>query len=177
MIVIRKIYLIYFTYRKQSSTFIKNCKKLQYQQSIQANHDTTFLLDWNDTAIQQLGSLSVRFSGVSSFHHPIQIENNSCSLNIEPRDFSNDLIYKYSNQDNICSTSWATSIMRIAEAAVNNTVKFSVDQLFYCIPLEYEKDSICDGIEPKLFVHYLQNIGLVQESDFIDCTSVNNAYR
>ena len=157
--------------------FVENCKKLEYKQLIGDVADVTALLDWSDEDLEVLSELSAHFSGVASHNEPVEITHTHYSLSRQSRTFMDDSLMKYSTKETICSTSWATSVIEVAEAALNNQFELSVDQLLHCLPVEYELESDCVGAEPKTIMSYLSEIGLVRKEDFTDCESLDNQAR
>lgn len=61
---------------------------------------------------------------------------------------------------------------------MNNTVTFSIDQLFQCLPKEEGCDG-CEGLHPKTFISYLMDVGLVEAKAFKNagCESLHKLIR
>ena len=128
-------------------------------------------MDWTDDELEQLGLLSVRFSGISSSFDEIDVNINNYVSPYQTIDFCSSSLFEYSRPDLICSTSWATSIIEIANRLTGKS--YSVNQLLNCLPL-YEEIDKCSGVHPKSLVSYLMEIGLEEEENFIDCKSIDS---
>ena len=127
--------------------------------------------------MERLATLTARFSGSPPSNDPVDISQSDYSLSRKPPVIGQSFINSYSRKDSICATSWATSVIEVAEAALNNMFDLSVDQLIQCLPIEYGLDSECSGIEPKLLISYLNEVGLVRKSDFSGCESIEDKLR
>ena len=127
-------------------------------------------MDWTDDEINQLGDLSVRYSGITYVYDEIRVNTNEYSQPIRDSDYCYDSLYDYSRTTQICSTSWATSIIEIADTITGK--HFSVDQLLQCLPEKEEIDG-CEGVHPKSIASYLFEVGLVEE--FTTCDSIDSS--
>ena len=104
-------------------------------------------MDWSDDDLSSLGDLDIHYSGVSSVYDEVYPEKSEFSVSIPSRSFCTDSLLSYSVPNN-CSTSWATAIVRAAEAAMNDSVKLSVNQVLRCLP-EYAEVDGCRGVHPR----------------------------
>ena len=132
-------------------------------------------MDWTDEELEELANLSVQFSGIASVYDEIEINEREYLKERKAIDFcSSTPLSEYSRLDSICSTSWATSIIEIANRVTGRS--FSVNQLLQCLPV-YEEIDRCKGVHPKAIASYLMEIGLVE--NFTDCSSIDSsiAYR
>ena len=61
--------------RSHLSAFISNCKKYNHRLlKGDMKPDITIFMDWTDDELEQLGFLSVRFSGISSLYDEIGVQ-------------------------------------------------------------------------------------------------------
>ena len=97
--------------------------------------------------------------------------NQSSSIQLNSREFCDNNLSQFSSVRN-CSTSWATSIVRIAEHALNNTIHLSVQQLLQCLPSVYGINA-CQGVNTTSIVQYLAEFGLVEEDQFTSCSTIS----
>ena len=162
------------SYRSNLNTFVTNCKKLQYKQSMNEVADETVLLDWSDGELEELSKSTVRYSGFESSHEPVSINESEFSLTRKIPLFSDSFVNEYSRKEMFCSTSWATSVIEVAEKAVNYQFEFAVEQLMQCLPAYFEMDNGCDGVSPSDLMKYLAEVGLVRKDDFNGCENLNN---
>ena len=125
-------------------------------------------MDWTDEELDQLGLLSIRYSGITSIYDEIDVREKEYSLSRNSTDFCSSSLYRYSRPNSLCSTSWATSIIEIANSLTGKS--YLVNHLLNCLPL-YEEIDKCSGVHPKTIVSYLMDIGLDEE--FIDCKSID----
>ena len=128
-------------------------------------------MDWSDDDLRSLGNLDIHYSGVSSEYEEVHPRIGEYTSTIQSRSFCTDSLFSYSVPNN-CSTSWATAIVRAAEAAMNDSVKLSVNQVLRCLP-EYAEVDGCRGVHPRMIREYLKEVGLVKESEFDTCDNVN----
>ena len=128
-------------------------------------------MDWSDDELNKLGELSVRYSGVSSWYEPIPPKEMEKHIQRKTRIYEDASFHSYNFPEKTCSISWATSLIEVAEAALLNTIQFSVDQLIQCLPKEEGIDG-CEGVHPKTLTTYLIETGLVSKNDFTDCESL-----
>ena len=126
-------------------------------------------MDWSDDELEELGNLSIQYSGVESLHEEVEVTRTTYSVEREVQDFCQGSLMEYSQTNPICSTSWATSIIEIAESITGKL--FSVDQLLQCLSKQENIDG-CQGIHPKTLATYLLKEGLVEMKDFTDCESL-----
>ena len=101
--------------RSHLSAFISNCKKYNHRLlKGDMKPNITIFMDWTDDELEQLGFLSVRFSGISSLYDEIGVRAKEYSFPRKTTSFCSSSLFEYSRSDSICSTSWATSIIEIA---------------------------------------------------------------
>ena len=81
-------------------------------------------MDWSDEEMEQLQNLSVHYSGVTTLYDELSINANQYSLSREFDYYYEKSLKEYSSVEDICSTSWATSIIDVANAVTG--LKFSV---------------------------------------------------
>ena len=161
------------TYSANLDIFCKNYNKLQYKAL--GKPEDFFFMDWSDEELSQLGQLSYQFSGVQSYYLPVDYpQETEFTLSREPREFKDEGLLMYGRKSKPCSTSWATAIVEVAEAAVDKQYTFSVEQLLQCLPIEFDIDDVCSGVEPKTIISYLNEIGLVQKKHFIGCDAIKD---
>ena len=129
------------------------------------------LADWSDSELRALGNLDIDISPCHSFQKINLPLNQSLSIQLNSRDFCNNNLSQFSSFRN-CSTSWATSIVRIAEHTLNNTIHLSVQQLLQCLPAVYGINA-CQGVNTTSIVHYLAEFGLVEEDQFTSCSTIS----
>ena len=153
--------------------FIENCERLQKRQSRKEVADTTVLLDWSDADLKQLGTLTAEFHGNAPHNEPVEVLKPEFFIQRNPRVYPESFINEYSRKESICSTSWATSIIEVAEASLNNQYELSVNQLIQCLPTYFDMENSCNGFEPSLIRTYLKEVGLVQNNDFVNCDSLD----
>ena len=153
--------------------FIENCERLEKRKSRNEVADVTALLDWSNAELEQLSSLTAEYHGNAPYYEPVEVSKLEFSLERSSRVYPESFVKEYSRKESICSTSWATSIVEVAEAAVDNQFEFSVDQLMQCMPAYFDMESGCRGFEPKMIMTYLKEVGLVRKDDFVDCASLN----
>lgn len=162
--------------RLRTATYIANCKKFEYKRLTSGHSDVTVFLDWTVDEVNQLGILSTRYSGVASTSEGVLPKHEQFTVTRNPRDFCESSIISYSRQSAICSTSWATAAVEIAEFALNNEIQLSVDQLLHCLPKDEDING-CQGVHPKTLSFYLYEVGLVKKEDFTNCASLENQKR
>ena len=169
--------IYHLSFRSNLDTFVSNCNKLNYYKYVGIPADVTALLDWRDDELESLAQSAAGFVGSTSSAERIEFDKPSHTLSRTPRSFSS--MVEYSRKDSICSTSWATSIIEVAETEMNNEVEFSMDQLLRCVPSYFDMESSCIGVKPHDLMEYLTTVGLVTKSNFTSCDEVNNqrAYR
>ena len=134
-------------------------------------------MDWSDADLEQLGSLTAEFHGNAPYYEPVDVSKPDFSLRRSPPVYPESFVNEYSRKQPICSTSWATSVIEVAEAALNNQIELSINQLMQCLPNYFDMENGCDGFEPKLIQSYLKEVGLVRKDDFVDCASLDNSER
>ena len=83
-------------------------------------------MDWSDDELEELGNLSIQYSGIESLHEEVEVTRTTYSVEREVQDFCQGSLMEYSQTNPICSTSWTTSIIEIAESITGKL--FSVDQ-------------------------------------------------
>ena len=156
------------------SLYLSYCYKLLYKKQMGAPADFTALLDWTSDQLDELGDLSVKYSGMASIYEEIEMEEKERHVRIASRNFTE--LSEYNVPEKKCSTSWVTAVIEAAEAALENRVKLSVKQLFECFPKEEGLDG-CRGIHPSTLSLYLSETGLVSENDFTSCESIEETKR
>ena len=130
--------------RSHLSAFISNCKKYNHRLlKGDVKPNITIFMDWTDDELEQLGLLSVHFSGIASSFDEIDVREKEYSFPRKTTNFCSSSLFEYSRPDSICSTSWATSIITMKLWGVekldeflefhNSGAKFLI--LFYKISL------------------------------------------
>ena len=160
--------------RSRESLFITNCKKLQFKKSTIPNmYDSTIFMDWSEEELSDLGNLSVKYSGIASLYEHIEPTEKEKHLSLPQYSFKDDSLDEFNLASKSCSSSWATSIIKMAESAVDNKIQFSINQLLECLPKSEELNE-CEGIHPKQLTMYLSEVGLVSKQEFVDCNSIQS---
>ena len=152
---------------------MKNCYKLNHRIENGGIGEITSLLDWNRDELEELGSLSVRYSGVSSSYEVIDVKEKECSIRKSSREFPE--LAEYNSPEKKCATSWISATIELAEIALDHKVRLSSRQLLECLPKDEDIDG-CDGVNMRTLSHYLSETGLMSENDFKDCKSINPLY-
>ena len=129
------------------------------------------LADWSDSELQALGNLDIDIPPCHSSQKMNLPLNQSSSIQLNSHEFCDNNLSQFSSVRN-CSTSWATSIVRIAEHALNNTIHLSVQQLLQCLPSVYGINA-CQGVNTTSIVQYLAEVGLVEEDQFTSCSTIS----
>ena len=83
-------------------------------------------MDWSDDELEELGNLSIQYSGIESLHEEVEVTRTAYSVEREVQDFCQGSLMEYSQTNPICSTSWAITIVEIAKSITGKL--FSVDQ-------------------------------------------------
>ena len=89
------------------------------------NNDETIFMDWTNEELESLGDLSMHYTGTADVYDIVEPSLYSYKLTKPERGFCIDSLKAYS-MPGMPSTSWATSIIEVAEKAM---VIMSVCQL------------------------------------------------
>ena len=66
------------------SAFIKNCRKYQYKLSKSSlSPIITIFMDWSDDELEELGNLSIQYSGEESLHEEVDVKRTTYSVERE----------------------------------------------------------------------------------------------
>ena len=66
------------------SAFIKNYRKYQYKLSKSSlSPIITIFMDWSDDELEDLGNLSIQYSGIESLHEEVEVTRTTYSVERE----------------------------------------------------------------------------------------------
>ena len=118
-------------------------------------------MDWSDDDLDTLGDLVVKYSGNAPLSVEIVPEKKSVSIpKLNERTFD---LYETVQKNPITSTSWATAIVEMAEAAMNYGVTFDPEQLLDCVPKYADMEDGSNGVYPNDIIRYLAEVGFVEK--------------
>lgn len=163
-----------FIIREHYSNYETYCKKYNYKKQNGDYADITALMDWSNEELNELGNLSVKYSRISSAYEEIEPTEMQMHVAKTTREFPE--LMEYNVPEKKCSTSWVTSAIEMAEAALENRIRLSSRQLFECLPEEEGIDK-CKGVSTRMLTQYLSETGLMSEDDFDGCESVEEKKR
>ena len=152
---------------------MNNCYKLNHRKQNGGIGEVTSLLDWNTDELEELGSLSVRYSGISSSYEVMDVKEKEYLIQKSTREFPE--LGEYNSPEKKCSTSWVSATIELAETALDHNVRLSSRQLFECLPKDEDIDG-CEGVNMRTLSDYLRETGLMSENDFKNCESINPLY-
>ena len=158
--------------RSRLANYLSNCNKLDSMKKTCGFADYTALMYWSDDELEELGRLSVEYSGNPiSNNELVTPTQNEMSVEKISREF--DDLKEYNAPEKKCSTSWATAAVKAAEAALDYRVELSAKQLMECLPKDMGFADGCDGVHPKKVMDYLLEEGLVAKDDFTTCDALD----
>ena len=158
--------------RTQLANYLTRCDKLNLIKKTYGFADFTALMDWSDDELDEMGKLSVEYSGSPIMYNDAPVPTqNEMSVEKRSREFSG--LKDHNESGKPCSTSWATAVIKAAEAAMDYRVELSEEQLFTCLPKDLGFADGCDGIHPNKVMDYLIEEGLVEKNDFNGCDKLD----
>ena len=158
--------------RTQLANYLTRCDKLNLIKKTCGFADFTALMDWSDDELDELGKLSVEYSGSPIMYDDAPVPTqDEMSVDKRSRVFSG--LKDHNESGKVCSTSWATAVIKAAEAAADYSVELSEEQLFTCLPKDLGFADGCNGIHPNKVMDYLLEEGLVEKNDFKGCDKLN----
>lgn len=113
--------------------------------------------------------LSTKYTGVGSYHDPIDANEPMYSYNLNPRVLNKEdhpTLIQYASNHN-CAISWATATIAAAEQALLNEGihdPLSLEYLLQCYVEEMEED-ICSGVLMTDLQYFISKNGLISESE------------
>ena len=162
-------------YSQHMSTYVSMCKKFDYHDLMDdMKPQLTLFMDWTDDSLEELGNLSVKYSGLVTLFDPIEVREKEYHLARQSQDFCKGSLRQNSLEENICATSWATAAIEVLNTVTQK--KLSVEQLLQCLPITWNLDG-CKGVHPKTLAMYLMEVGLVEEESFTDCEHIRDVNR
>ena len=162
--------------RTQLANYLTRCESLIKKKKTCGFADFTALMDWSEEELDELGKLSVEYSG-SPIMYDDAPEPTLNEMNVEKRSREFEGLKDHNESGKVCSTSWATAAIKAAEAALDYVVELSEEQLFTCLPKDLGFADGCDGIHPKKVMDYLLEEGLVEKKAFNGCDKLDGLER
>ena len=127
-------------------------------------------MDWTDEELLDLGDLVVHYTGETKLFEEIEVDKNDIHKYKPARSFNMSLPLNM-------TTSWATSVIQVAERALGGGVRLSLEQLIQCLPVSEDvEEEGMRGVHPRTITSYLLEVGLMEEDDFFGCESINPLY-
>ena len=127
------------------------------------------LADFEDTDLEAMMDLTIKYSGLGSYYDPIEIAQHEYYQPILSREFCTEdhpSLIPYATTHN-CSISWATATIAAAELALHRRgieEKLSLEYLLECFEGEIEEDS-CEGVSMSDLQEFLMTVGLMSEKE------------
>ena len=83
MIIYSKWIAAYLNSREHFPVFKANCQKFQSMMKKGGNPQVTVFMDWSDDELEDLGNLSIQYSGIESLHEEVEVTRTTYSVERE----------------------------------------------------------------------------------------------